>query len=89
MINDYNPDKINPDVYYHGETVAVIGWDDKEKIEQTISSIRTLTGQMVDWSYVAGRAVVKSLGDAQLTRDALKQYRRGDFRIVESDGSWE
>jgi len=81
-------DRCDPEIYEHGEAVAIIADRKAGEIELLVQQTAHETGQRVDWHYVAGRGVVKVVGDAELVRRALRPHVGGWFVIVETDGRW-
>jgi hypothetical protein len=55
-------ERCDPEVYERGEFLCVLHAR-KEQVESWCQLVAALSGNRVDWSYVAGRAVVKFLGN--------------------------
>lgn len=68
-----NPDRCDTKLYEEGKTVAVIivgiSKDELNRICESMSE----WGPQVDWFYMGGRAVVKTLGDPTFVRQFLPQ----------------
>jgi hypothetical protein len=78
----------DPDIYENGTTVAVVADRDANGIEQLVWHIAYTTGQRVDWFYMAGRGVVRAIGDLALVRDTFRPYCNGWLKVVEEDETW-
>jgi hypothetical protein len=60
-------------IYEEGEVVFVTHTIAAKDIESWVKSVALLSGQPVDWHFVAGRAVVKALGDIDFVKDTIRQ----------------
>lgn len=56
-------DKCDEEVFNFGTTVAVASDVSPQVMEAWCQKVAKESGQKVDWGYMAGRAVVKALGD--------------------------
>lgn len=66
-----NPEPCNQEIYEKGTVVIVIAGPSRE-IEEYVVSMREKTQQpRIDWHYVAGRGMVKALGDIELIRKTM------------------
>jgi hypothetical protein len=67
--------KCDSEVFAKGEVVTVIGnHPGSHKLEEWILKVRETSGQRVDWHFVAGRAVVKAIGDLAKVRAAMEAH---------------
>jgi hypothetical protein len=76
-------ERCDPEIFEKGNPVCVITGPSTE-IEAWVKAIATIAKARVDWHRVAGRAVVKHLGDAASLRRvkrALKRVPRGVISI--------
>lgn len=60
----YGPGEMDPKTYRYGKAVAICVLPKKE-IDQICRDLRETTGLRVDWHYVAGRGIIKALGDTE------------------------
>jgi len=70
-----NDSQCNPEVYKHGKAVCLINSIESEDIETWVRKLAKKTKQKMDWAWVGGRAVVRTLGDvpeAQKVVEAMK-----------------
>lgn len=58
------------DVYKHGTVVGIIAAP-SAVVEAVVREAASQSGQRMDWHYVGGRGVVKTLGDPKAAYDAL------------------
>jgi len=65
--------RCNSDVYNNGQTIAVINSIGKERTELIVRLAARKSGQKIDWFYMAGRAVVRCIGDPYKALDALQK----------------
>ena len=78
----------DPEIFEHGKAVAIIADRSAQKIEDLIVRVAGLSYQRIDWHYVAGRGVVRCIGNCELVRGLLRRYTNGYFKIVEENGEW-
>lgn len=78
----------DPEVYKNGVAIAIIADRDHSEIEALVQKLTKQIGIKMDWHYVAGRAVVKAIGDLDKARDAFRPYTNGYLMVVEDDGTW-
>ena len=64
------------DIYKNGDIVGVIDGTRSGIVEGLVYEASRESGIKMDWHYVAGRAVVKTLGDVERARDALQEVTR-------------
>lgn len=62
--------KCDQEVYEHGKTIAVVVDAHSEVVEAWCQRVAKDSGQKVDWHYMAGRAVVRALGDLEAVDNA-------------------
>lgn len=67
-------DPCDPEVYKYGETLFMTAQRAADA-EAWVEKLRERSGQRVDWHYVAGRAIVKALGDADAVIRAAWELR--------------
>lgn len=61
----------NQEIYEKGAVVAIL--DARSQVaEAVVKSASESSGIEIDWHYVAGRAVVKTLGDAVKAKRAIE-----------------
>ena len=65
-----NPDQCDSKIYNEGKTVAVITGISKDELNRICRSLSEW-GPAVDWFYMGGRAVLKTLGDPVYIRQFL------------------
>lgn len=65
----------NKDVYNNGTSVFLTHTLSAKDTETWVKEIAKLSGQKVDWHYIAGRANILALGDLTKVRDAIKSLR--------------
>lgn len=63
-------DECDKDVYNDGKVLAIVDLP-KNDANRITSQASKESGQRIDWHFVAGRVVIKVLGDAQKAADAL------------------
>lgn len=63
------------EIYTNGVTVGYATTQGAEAFEGWIELVRKQSGQRVDWHYVAGRAVIKVLGDVEAVKRAMMDLR--------------
>lgn len=78
----------DPEIYENGQAVAVIADRNSNGIETLVQEIATQTGIAMDWHYVAGRGIVRAMGDLERARDAFRPYTNSYLMVVEEDGTW-
>lgn len=65
-----NPDYMDQEIYQNGKVVAVL--DGRAiAVEGIVNQATKLCGFDIDWYYVGGRAVVKTMGDLTKAKEAL------------------
>lgn len=70
-----DPKPCNRKIYLKGTVVLVSHSIPSNAMERWVRKVRELSKQPVDWHFVAGRAVVKALGNLDKVRDALEELR--------------
>lgn len=60
-----NKEKCDEEIYAHGTPIAMIAGSSLD-IQEIVEEASSLSGIQMDWHYVAGRGVIKTLGDAKL-----------------------
>lgn len=78
----------DPEIFNSGIAVAVIADRGGDAIEALVQQIATETGVRIDWHYVAGRGIVRAIGDIQKARDAFRPHANSYLMVVEEDGTW-
>ena len=84
----YNKEASDDEVFANGVAVAVIGNKSSKWVEKFVVDLRKYTGQRVDWSWMAGRAVVRALGDIDSVRKRVRYFSCNFLMVVEEDGTW-
>ncbi len=67
------PPRCDLHLFQQGRVVLLLAGPRSSTIEEWILKIRERTGQSVDWHFVAGRAVIKTLGNIELVKKALRE----------------
>ncbi len=68
-----NSDRCDEDVYKNGKVVFVTSTIPTDELNKWVSRVARLSGQKVDWHWMAGRAVVLALGDLVKVKAALRE----------------
>jgi hypothetical protein len=71
------------DVYRNGTTIAMTTDLPKEGIQRITELLAVETGAKVDWHYVGGRGVIKTLGDPQVARDKIRRLTGKFLKVIE------
>jgi len=66
--------RCNSDVYNNGRTIAVINSIGNERTELIVRLAARESNQKIDWFYMAGRAIVRVIGDPYKALDALQKH---------------
>ena len=64
------PPNCDPDIFAHGEVIAVL--DGRPQAIEGIVRTASTAILKLDWHYVGGRAIVRTLGDITAARKALE-----------------
>ncbi len=68
-----NPPNCDPEIFESG-TVVFMGVNvPSELVESWVKRVASTSDQRVDWHFVAGRAIVKALGDVDKVRQTCEQ----------------
>ena len=62
-------------IYEAGTCVLISNTIPSNAMEGWVRKVADLSGQPVDWHFVAGRAVVKAMGDLRKVREALETLK--------------
>jgi len=62
----------DPKIYEEGEVVFVTHTLFATDVEAWVKKLAEASGQPVDWHYVAGRVVIKALGDLSKVKQAIQ-----------------
>lgn len=81
-------DVCDTEIFNNGKAVAVIADRNSEAIEALVVEIASQTGVRIDWHYVAGRGIVRAIGDLQKARAAFRSHTNDYLMVVEEDGTW-
>jgi len=68
-VSTFPPD-CDPDIFAHGEVIAVL--DGRPQAIEGIVRTASTPILKLDWHYVGGRAIVRTLGDITAARKALE-----------------
>ena len=60
------------EIYESGECAAILAGANARTMEEFVRCVAEYTGQEVDWHYFGGRAVVKTTGDVEAVRMAVR-----------------
>jgi len=71
-------DKCDQEIYDNGEHVFTIASEHTADIEKFVEAVREMSGQKVDWHWMAGRGIVKAIGDLEAVRRAI-HVQLGEF----------
>jgi hypothetical protein len=71
----YVTDRCDEEVFERGRVVFITQTARAVHLEAWCRRVRTLSGQRVDWSWFAGRAVFRAIGDLDRVRWALWSLR--------------
>jgi hypothetical protein len=78
------------DVFKNGVTVCMIHTVPSEFIEEWVKKVAEKSEAKVDWSYMAGRAVVQTLGDPEKVKKVIKELRHQvQEAYVEKSKEWD
>ncbi len=61
------------EVFKDGHVVLITHSIPSQKFEAWVQKVAAFSGQRVDWHFVAGRAVVKALGDKARVHKAIEE----------------
>lgn len=59
------------EVYEKGTTVFVLASCRSKTIDEWVRALREMSGQRINWHYIAGRACIRVLGDVKAVRKAI------------------
>lgn len=80
----------DPEILSKGTPVFMTHTIDAKSMEAWVQAVASESGQRVDWSFVAGRAIVRAIGDLNKVRAAMLKlkpwhdlaYRRARAKIT-------
>jgi hypothetical protein len=68
----FNPDRCDPDIFQNGTAITVL--INSKTCINNIMLEAAKEGLIMDWHYVGGRGVVKTLGDVDKCRKFIADY---------------
>ena len=77
-----NLEPCDPEIFESGVILLITETRGAREFELWVEEIRKLTGQRIDWSYFAGRAVVRALGDIELIKATIHDLKYKHVRQV-------
>ena len=80
---DDMPQPCNQEICNNGRVVFVTNTIRPQVLEQWVKSVAQKSEQRVDWHFVGGRAVVKTLGDVSKVRIAILELLPEHNRLQE------
>lgn len=72
-----NSDKCDQNVYKNGKVICSAGSTPKSTMNDICENLSRELNTKIDWHYVGGHPVVKTLGDPVVVREALEQILPG------------
>lgn len=61
------------DVYNNGECVFITHSIQSASIERWVNKVAKRSGQLVDWHFAGGRAIVLALGDIDMVKASIRK----------------
>jgi len=80
--SETKPVGCDPEIYRDGKCVALIAGGSAKEIESFVKEVALVTGEPIDWHYVAGRARVLTTGDVVKVREQIMLSESGDMVIA-------
>lgn len=77
------PPSCDKEIYEKGEHVFTTHTIPSNAMEEWVKKVAERSGQRVDWHFVAGRAVVKALGDISKVKQAIQELKPEHDRLYQ------
>lgn len=72
LISEISPEPCEENIFKNGKFVTMITGGSSQLIELYINLCSEECGQKMDWHYVGGRAVIKTIGDVEKAKRCLE-----------------